>query len=156
MSDGERTRAGGRDPRDVDDWLRKGLEPDRDAVERVVRRSLASNPATRPRSWFAVGVAGAATIAIVVAVAIFLPRGEPRESVVETGPGVEPVRILTITNVSGEVEVLYPAEEPGDGVVTPERPARDPSELVIFNSDGIVAAFAPAPAPHHFLMGGES
>lgn len=156
MSDDERAKAGGRNPGGVDDWLRKGLEPDRDTVERVVRRSLASSPATRPRRWLAVGVAGATTIAIAVAIAAFLPRGESRVSVAETGPRAEPVRILTITNVSGEVEVLYPADGPGGGAVAPERPARDPNEVTIFNSDGIVAAFAPAPAPHHFLMGGES
>jgi len=140
----------------VDDWLRKGLEPDSDTVERVVRRSLAAEPATRPRRWVAVGVAGAATIVLAAAIAIFLPWGEPPESVTETVRGEDPVQVLTITNMSGEVEMLYPAERPEGGAVTPERPARYPNEVMIFNSNGIVAAFAPAPAPHHFLIGGES
>jgi hypothetical protein len=156
MSSDERTRAGGRDARDVDDWLRQGLEPERDTVDRVVRRSLAAGAATRPGRWLGFGVAGAATIALALAVAIFLPRGEPRESAAETVLGEGPVRILTITNLSGEVEVRYPAEGPGDGAVAPERLTRDPNRLTIYNSDGIVAAFAPAPAPHHFLMGGKS
>jgi hypothetical protein len=155
MKNNERMRAGDRGPRDVDDWLRRGLEPDRNTVERVVRQSMAAGRAARPRRWVAVGVASAATIFLPAAIAIFLPWGEPRESATETARGEDPVQILTITNVSGEVEVLYFPEGPGGGSVTPARPARDPNEVTIFNSNGIVAAFAPAPAPHHFLMGGE-
>lgn len=156
MRNDERTSAGGRGPGDVDDRLRKGLEPDRGTVERVVQRSLAAEPARRHRPWATAGVAAAAVVVLAAAIAIFLPWGAPPESVIETVREEHPVQILTITNVSGEIEVLYPRERSRGGAVTPEHPVRDPNEVTIFNSNGIVAAFAPAPAPHHFLIGGES
>lgn len=95
-------------------------------------------------------------VVLAAAIAIFLPWGEPPESVTETLRGDNPVQILTITNVSGEVEVLYPSEQPAGGAGTPRHPARSLDEITIMNTNGIVAAFAPAPAPHHFLIGGKS
>jgi hypothetical protein len=101
-------------------------------------------------------MAAAAVVVLATAIAIFLPWGESPESVTETVRGDDPVQILTITNASGDVEVLYPPKQPGAGDATSAQPARNPNELTIINSNGIVAAFAPAPAPHHFLIGGES
>jgi hypothetical protein len=139
----------------VDRWLRRGLESDRDAVERLVRQSLAAGAETGSRLSPAVVATGVAVIALAAAIVFVLPRGEPHKSGAETARRDGAVEMLTITNASGKVEVFYPGQRSGDESTTPKPPAPDPKELTIFNSNGIVAAIAPAPAAHHFIVGGE-
>ena len=130
----------------VDQWLRRGLTPGRESVDHIVQRSLAEEPARKARTWFAVVVTGSAAVVLAaVLVAIFLAGGRENGPGAVTARGDDPVKILTITNVSGAVTVLYPP-------MAGERPARD--ELTIFSSNGIVVAFVPTSTPHHFIVGG--
>jgi hypothetical protein len=141
---------------DVERRLRRGLEPERETVERIVRRSLAAESKYGRSPWILPAVAGAAAIVLAIAVTIFLPRSDPS---VATGAGVDgprPVELVTITNVSGEVEVLFPPERHDGGTATAGPPAADPGLPRIFNRNGIVAAFARAGDPHNFIVGGGS
>lgn len=124
----------------LDRLLRKGLAPESEAIERVVHRSLTAGTKGKRNVRFPLALAGLAFAVLVAAFAIVLH---------EDGPdGQKTVEILTITNVSGEIEVLYPAGR--------ERMIRDRQTLTIFNCNGLVAVFAPIPAARHFIVGGAS
>jgi hypothetical protein len=155
MNDNDRPRIVDREPSRVDNWLRRELEPDKDTVQRVVRRSLSAEPSARPRLRAAVTVAGLAVIVLAAAITIFLSRGAPDETTTETVHRDRPVAIPTITNASGEVVVIYPQPAPGSKPAGSDRPASPPDQLTIFNSNGIVAALAVTPTPHYFILGGE-
>jgi hypothetical protein len=138
MTEDERARESAGKLEDVDLWLRRGLTPERESVERIVRRSLRAGTGARYRPSSVVLAVASAAILLAVAAVILLPRGGLREAGPVDGKGT--VRILTITNASGEIEVFYPPQHF--------------DELTIINSDGIVAAIAPA-ANRHFMFGGD-
>jgi hypothetical protein len=141
MARNDRLRSEPEDAARFDAWLRRELEPTRETVDRLVRRSLRVPPPTRTRGRLVAAASATAAVALVAALLLLFPREEGRD------PGSPPqhprpqVEILTITNESGEVEVLFP----------PPRPR----EITILNSDGVVAAIVPAPANRHFILGGE-
>ena len=155
MMDDDRTSAEDRQATRVDARLRRGLEPGPEAVARVVRRSLRAGDSARPRRLPAVAATVVATIALAAAILHFLPWESGREADARTGHPAQTVEILTITNESGELEVLYPAEDSTGGAGRSEGKSNEEREVTIFNSDGIVAAIVPDPISHHFILGGE-
>jgi hypothetical protein len=155
MNDNDRPKTVDREPSRVDDWLRRALEPDSDTVQRVVRRSLSAEPSAGPRLRVAATVAGLAAIVLAAAITIFLSRGGPGEATAETARRDSPVEIPIITNVSGEVVVIYPQQAPAGQPDGSDRPASPPEQLTIFNTNGIVAALVVTPTPHYFILGGK-
>lgn len=139
----------------VDAWLRRGLDPESETVERLVRRSLRGERPARSRTPRIAVAAAAAAILLATATFLLFPRNEERV-------GHEPIALRelrverpTITNATGTVELIYPPpdseESSGDSVPS----TRDSRAIAIFNSNGIVAAIVPAPTTHHFILGGE-
>lgn len=135
--------------------LRRGLAPEREAVERIVRRSLTGGAKAKSSARLPVALAGLVFVVLAVAFAIFVHENGGLEPDTEQADGQETVQILTITNVSGEIEVLYPPGRRAGGSVLSPHKIRDRQSLTIFNSDGLVAVFAPIPATGHFIVGGE-
>ena len=119
----------------IDAWVREGLAAGGETVERVVRASLRSGPGRTGRTRRALALGAAAAI-VLAALLLLLPPRDGRD-----GGGAEPrrtVELLTITNESGTVEVIYP--EP---------------EITLLNSNGVVAAVLPAAATHYLVYRGE-
>ncbi len=92
-----------RDPlRDVDLTLRRALEPNPLAVERLVRKALAEEAPARRPWWPRLAVAAA-----VVLLAVLLIPDDPEPPALPEPPP-EPVRI-SISNADGNVTISSPA-----------------------------------------------
>jgi ferric-dicitrate binding protein FerR (iron transport regulator) len=122
------------DPHDgLDERLRRQLEPDPEAVERVVRRALAAEPEPRPprrpawRRWLAVGAMA------LLAGFLALWIGRPGPAGPRPGPG--PSGQVSVTN-QGAVLIV---RRPGDRIALvhtgPAAPGAGPSILVLTQGD---------------------
>jgi hypothetical protein len=99
---------------------------------------------------------GTVAILLALAVVLLVPLGGLQKDGDASVRGNRSVRFPTITNATGEVEILYPRDHPERGPQSPVSPTSAPGEGKIFNRNGIVAAFSPTPVPRHFVMGGGS
>ena len=141
MARNDRSRSDPDDTTRVDAWLQRELDPDRETVERLVRRSLRSAPPARSGGRYTAAAVVTAVVALVAAVLFLVPRDGGHDPGTPTVQPRPQVAMLTITNESGYVEVLVP----------PRRPRR----ITILNSNGVVAAIVPDPISRHFILGGE-
>ncbi len=96
----------------VDNWVRSGLTPDEDAVHRVVSGALEAGERKEPLSRYRKWALAALFVLTLCAVGYYALRDSgPKDH--ELLASFDPSRIetVTITNVSGEVELLFPKGE---------------------------------------------
>jgi hypothetical protein len=135
----------------IDDWLRRGLDADRATIARLVRGALNAGPVEPRRRPATRTAALAAAIALVAIVAALYSGYRNRAPSAVQAARVE---IPTITNESGTVEVLYPRARVAPGTPGLSELPRSNDNILIFNSDGLIIAIAPAPMTRHFILGG--
>ena len=157
MKKRDRPNAAAPVPHEQDSRLRRGLEPDRETVERVVRGALSARPVdTRGRGGLRALAAAAVLLLLVLAVVVIRQAGEgpEGESEMALAGGAPPVPV--IGNASGRVVIrvdgrsIWPDAGRGAG------PALEPKRPMILNSNCLVGVALPHGTPQFLILGGES
>ena len=145
-------------PHELDSRLRRGLEPDRETVDRVVRRALSARPDAagvrggRLRALAAVAVL--LLLALVVVGVFRIGDGPSGERGMALEGGVPPVPI--IGNASGRVVILVDGRRIWPDAGRGADPAPGTKRPVILNSNCLVGVALPHGTPQFLILGGES
>jgi hypothetical protein len=157
MKRGDRRETDTRMPNDVDSQLLRGLQPDPEVVDRVIRRSLAAHPHATKRSGVRLWRLAAGTAAVflaLLAVLIVLVGDGPSQ---DRMPGAKRDRqIPIISNSSGRVVLLRHGRSVSPETVGVVHRENGPRRPVVFNSDGLICAALPGGMPRYLLLGGKS
>jgi hypothetical protein len=139
----------------VDRWIRDGLAPGAERVARVVSGALSFSE-TGAASGLRRAWPLAAGFMLILAIVGFVALRLRREVKPAPVAGVRaPVERITITNVSGRVELLYPPSmQPGREVHPGAHPGQ-PLCNVLYNRGGVVALAVCNGAPQYWVAGGE-
>jgi hypothetical protein len=146
------------DPEEAGHWLRESLAPSREQVDRVVRHALESAEAARTGRRLYWGLAAAAALLgllvwVSVARAVRVePAKQPAEMARERGA----VAIPTITNTSGDVQLLLPPGWEAQGGRASAKGIQEIGRAEVFNSDGCVAAVLPKGRIRYYIIGGDA
>ncbi len=90
---------------DVEERLRRSLEPHPAVVDRLVRTALERTSPPAPKRWPVWGLAGAAAVALAILAVVLIPTLQPTPLVVD----LEEPAVLRISNEDGAVTVTTPA-----------------------------------------------
>jgi len=155
MKKRDRPKAAAPVPHELDSRLLRGLEPDRETVERVVRGALSARPVAAGGRGGLRALATATVLLLLTLVVLGILQigdGPSGERGVALEGGAPPVPI--IGNASGSVVILVD----GRGI-WPDRgtdPALEPKRPVLFNSNCLVGVALPHGTPQFLILGGES
>lgn len=140
----------------VERWVRDGLSPSEDQIHRVVSGAVR---AAEGRGPWAPGMSLAVSAGVLIVLALagfavfrFLKPGKAERRVPLDRSRIERI---TLTNVSGEVELLFPAGQPGtEPAPAGTREARPPCNA-LYNRGGVVVLAFCDGAPHYWIAGGQ-
>jgi hypothetical protein len=144
-------------PYELDSRLRRGLEPDRETVERVVRGALSARPvaARGPGGLRALATAAVLLFLALVVLGLVQIGDDPSgERGVALERGARPVPI--IGNASGRVAILVDGRSIWPDAGRRADQALEPKRPVILNSNCLVGVALPHGTPQFLILGGES